>query len=160
MRARREPRRRTLFRDTRGLSAAEYIILMALICVVGFIAWRMFGGSTRERTRGAHQVVSGLATTSSADGENGQHAGGGSSATPATPSGSGSPPASAADGTPHGGVGDVQRGQHMRVAGSDEEYGEDDEVRRARLRSRNVRWVAILILTAAVLAVLLGKKRN
>jgi len=156
MRARREPRRLTLFRDERGLSAAEYIILMALICVVGFIAWRLFGGSTRDRTRGAHAVVSGLATTSSADGESGQHAG----SNGASGGGEHAPPASAADGTPHGGVGDVQRGRHMRIAGSDEEYGEDDEVRRARLRSRNLRWVAIGILTAAVLAVLLGKKRN
>jgi hypothetical protein len=154
-------RRRTLLRDERGLSAAEYIILMALICVVGFIAWRLFGGSTRERTHGAHVVVSGLATTSSADGESGAHGGaGGGNGSGGGGSGSSGPPATAADGTPHGGVGDVQRGRHMRIAGSDEEYGEDEEVRRSRLRARNLRWVAIGVLTAGVLAILLGKKRN
>jgi hypothetical protein len=150
MRERREPRR-SLFRDTRGLSTAEYIILMALICVVGFIAWRLFGGSSRERTAGAHHVVSGLTTTSSADGEgHGQAQGHGEEP----------PPTAAAGGTPHGGQGDIQRGRRMSVPGSEGEFGEDEEVRRSRTRSRNFRWIAIGVLTAGVLAILLGKKRG
>jgi hypothetical protein len=149
MRERREPRR-SLFRDTRGLSTAEYIILMALICVVGFIAWRLFGGSTRERTAGAHHVVSGLATTStSEDGEG--HAQAHTDAPP---------PTAAPGGVPHGGQGDIQRGRHMGVPGSEGEFGEDEEVRRTRTRTRNFRWIAIGVLTAGVLAILLGKKRG
>lgn len=144
-------RRRSLLRDTRGLSTAEYIILLALICIVGFIAWRIFGSRTRERTAGAHGVVSGLATTSSADGEHGAQA---SQHTDEPP------PTAAPGGAPHGGQGDVQRGRHMAVAGTEGEFGEDDEARRSRLRSRNFRWIAIGILTAGVLAILLGKKRG
>lgn len=150
MRSCREARRRSLLRDTRGLSAAEYIILMALICVVGFIAWRIFGGHTRDRTRGAHGVVNGLATTSDADGE-GQH----SARADGEP-----PPTAAPGGDPHGGQGDIRRGRRMTVPGSDEDFGEDEEVRRSRVRSRNFRWIAIGILTAGVLAILLGKKRS
>jgi hypothetical protein len=160
MRARRDPSRRSLIRDERGLSAAEYIILLALICVVGFIAWRIFGARTRERTHGAHGVVSGLATTSSADGESGAgHAGGANGASGGAEH---APPvASTAPGAaPHGGAGDIQRGQHMQVGGGEGEFGEDEEARRSRLRSRNVRWIFIAILTAGVLAVLVGKKRR
>lgn len=154
MRARRE-KRRSLFRDTRGLSTAEYIILMALICVVGFIAWRLFGAHTRERTAGAHGVVSGLATTSSADGEGGAH---GSAAS--HHAGEDEAPAAAPGAAPHGGAGDIQRGRRMAVPGQEGEFGEDEEVTRSRTRTRNFRWIAIGILTAGVLAILLGKKRG
>jgi hypothetical protein len=159
MRARRDPSRRSLIRDERGLSAAEYIILLALICVVGFIAWRIFGARTRERTHGAHGVVSGLATTSSADGETGAGGHGGASGASGG-AGEHAPPVASPGGVPHGGAGDIQRGQHMQVGGGEGEFGEDDEARRSRLRSRNVRWIAIAILTAGVLAVLMGKKRR
>lgn len=148
--------RRSLLRDTRGLSTAEYIILLALISIVGFIAWRIFGAHTRERTAGAHGVVSGLATTSSADGESGARGGqGGDHAGDGEPAGAAAP-----GGAPHGGQGDIRRGSHMAVAGGEGEYGEDEEARRTRTRSRNFRWIAIGILTAGVLAVLLGKKRG
>lgn len=155
MRARRL-HRRSLFRDTRGLSTAEYIILMALICIVGFIAWRIFGSRTRERTAGAHGVVSGLATTSSdgSEGDGAHHGAGGAG------HGDAPPPTAAPGGAPHGGQGDIQRGRHMTVAGTDGEFGEDEEARRSRTRSRNFRWIAIGVLTAGVLAILLGKKRG
>lgn len=151
---RRREKRRSLFRDTRGLSTAEYIILMALICVVGFIAWRLFGAHSRERTAGAHGVVSGLATTSSADGEHGGAASGGHHG------GDEEAAAPAPGAAPHGGAGDIQRGRHMSVPGSEGEFGEDEEVTRSRTRTRNFRWIAIGVLTAGVLAILLGKKRG
>lgn len=133
---------------------------MALICVVGFIAWRLFGSHTRERTHGAHVVVSGLATTSSADGESGATGNGRSGSGSASGGGSEAPPVASPGGVPHGGAGDIQRGRHMQVAGSEGEYGEDDAARRQRLGSRNFRWIAIGILTAGVLAIILGKKRG
>jgi hypothetical protein len=154
MRPRRE-KGRSLLRDTRGLSTAEYIILMALICVVGFIAWRLFGAHTRERSAGAHGVVSGLATTSSADGE-----GHGAAAGGAHHAGDEEAAAPAPGAAPHGGAGDIQRGRHMAVPGSEGEFGEDEEVTRSRNRTRNFRWIAIGVLTAGVLAILLGKKRG
>lgn len=156
MRQRRDTRR-SLLRDTRGLSTAEYIILMALICVVGFIAWRLLGQHTRERTGGAHHVVAGLATTSSADGEGGAHGSGSSAHHGGADEEQAAPEPGA---PPHGGAGDIQRGRRMAVPGSDEEFGEDPEVRRSRVRSRNFRWIAIGVLTAGVLAILLGKKRG
>lgn len=155
MSSRRE-QRRSLFRDTRGLSTAEYIILMALICIVGFIAWRLFGAHTRERTAGAHGVVSGLATTSSADGEGGAHGG----AAGAHHAGDEEAAAPVPGAPPHGGQGDIQRGRRMSVPGSEGEFGEDEEITRSRMRTRNFRWIAIGILTAGVLAILLGKKRG
>jgi hypothetical protein len=147
----------SLYRDTRGLSAAEYIILMALICVVGFIAWRIFGHRTHERTAGAHTVVSGLATTSSADGESGAHGGGGAAGAHGEGEGAAATPAG---GPPHGGRGDIPQARRMSIPGQEADYGEDEETRRSRVRARNFRWVVIGVLTAAVLAVLLGKKRN
>jgi hypothetical protein len=151
-------RRRSLLRDTRGLSTAEYIILMALICVVGFIAWRLFGGSTRERTAGAHGVVSGLATTSSEDGEGQGHGAGGHGAQGGAAPEAAAPVPGAA---PHGGQGDIQRGRRIAVPGqSEEEFGEDPEITASRRRGRNLRWIVIGVLTAGVLAILLGKKRG
>lgn len=154
----REPVLTSLYRDTRGLSAAEYIILMALICVVGFIAWRIFGHRTHERASGAHGVVSGLATTSSADGESGAHGGGGAGAHGEGEGGAAG--AATPGGAPHGGRGDIPQARRMSIPGQEGDYGEDEEVRRSRTRARNFRWVVIGVLTAAVLAVLLGKKRN
>src|SRR5262249_14967138 len=115
-----------------------------------------FGSHTRERTAGAHHVVSGLATTSSADGESGAQSGssGGGGAS------SDAPPATGANGAPHGGQGGIQRGRRLRGPGKEGDLGEDEEVRRSRTRTRNFRWVAIGVLTAGVLAILLGKKRN
>jgi hypothetical protein len=156
MRVRRE-KRRSLLRDTRGLSAAEYIILMALICVVGFLAWRIFGSRTRERTAGAHGVVNGLATTSSADGESGAHGGqaGGSHGADGEEAARPEPGA-----PPHGGQGDIQRGRRLSVPGQEGEFGEDPEVTASRRRGRNLRWIVIGVLTAGVMAILLGKKRG
>lgn len=55
----------SLLRDARGLSTAEYVIILALICIVGFVVWQQFGGHAAERNRAAGHVVNGLATTSS-----------------------------------------------------------------------------------------------
>lgn len=70
-----------LLRDARGLSTAEYVIILALVCIVGFAIWQQFGGSARSSSAGAGEVVNGLAT-SSHEGEGGSTAtGGGPAAT-------------------------------------------------------------------------------
>lgn len=148
---RRELRRRTLRDDTRGLSTAEYIILMALICVVGFIAWRMFGSAARGKTAGSDHMVNGLATHSSA--EDGEHHAG---STPARPETTAPTPGGAV----HGGRGDIPQARRMAIPGDEGSYGEDEETRRSRTRSRNFRWIAIGVLTAGIMAILLGKKRS
>lgn len=56
---------RALLVDDRGLSTAEYVIILALICIVGFVVWQQFGGHAADRNRAAGHVVNGLATTSS-----------------------------------------------------------------------------------------------
>jgi len=58
-------RARPLGRDERGLSTTEYIIILALICIVGFGLWQQFGSHASDRNRAAAHVVNGLATTSS-----------------------------------------------------------------------------------------------
>ena len=152
MPTRRDLRRRTLREDTRGLSTAEYIILMALICVVGFIAWRMFGNSARGKTAGSDHVVNGLATHSSAeDGEGGHH-----SSEPGRPETVAPTPGGAV----HGGRGDIPQARRMGIPGDEGSYGDDEETRRGRTRSRNFRWIAIGVLTAGIMAILLGKKRS
>lgn len=127
---------------------------MLLICVVAFLAWRLFGSQGRDRTAGAHHVVDGLATSSSADDEGGAGAGShGGSAPP--------PVASEAPGAaPHGGRGDIQRAQHLGVPGQEAEFGEDPEVRASRTRTRNFRWVVIGVMTAGILAFLLGRSKR
>jgi hypothetical protein len=151
MPTRRDLRRRTLREDTRGLSTAEYIILMALICVVGFICWRLFGDATRGKAAGGDQVVDSLATHSTAD--DGTHHGAEAAPPPTT--------AAAPGGPVHGGRGDIPQARRMSIPGQDEgTYGEDEEVTRSRTRSRNFRWIAIGVLTAGIMAILLGKKRS
>ncbi len=153
MKTRSRPARRSLFHDEGGLSASEYVIIMLLICVVCFLAWRIFGSQGRERTGGAHQVVSGLATTSSADGEGGAAHGSQQTTTPeAAPTAPGA--------TPHGGRGDIQRGQRLGIPGQEAEYGEDPEIRASRNRTRNFRWVVIGVMTAGILAFLLGRSKR
>jgi HAMP domain-containing protein len=44
------------------LSTIEYVILLALVAVVGFVVWQMLGRHASERNRGASTVVNGLAT--------------------------------------------------------------------------------------------------
>lgn len=71
---------RSLARDTRGLSTVEYVIILALVCVVGFVVWQQFGGSAADGNRAAGAVVDGLAT-SSHEGDGATRSGGGPIAT-------------------------------------------------------------------------------
>ncbi len=59
--------------DARGLSTIEYVILLALVAVIGFVVWQLLGRHASERNRGASTVVNGLATHSSEE----EHGGGG-----------------------------------------------------------------------------------
>lgn len=154
MKTRSRHARRSLLGDERGLSATEYVIIMLLICVVCFLAWRIFGSSGRDRTAGAHHVVDGLATSSSADDEGGAAGGHGGSA-PAPEAASTAPGA-----TPHGGRGDIQQGRRLSVPGQEAEFGEDPEIRASRMRTRNFRWVVIGVMTAGVLVFLLGRSKR
>lgn len=81
-------RARRLSRDERGLSTTEYIIILALVCIVGFGLWQQFGSHASDRNRAAAHVVNGLATTSS-EGDHHEGASGGArgGAAPATAGG-------------------------------------------------------------------------
>ncbi len=46
-----------LFSDTRGLSTVEYVMLLSLIVVVGFGAWRRLGRTIEGDARRAEMVV-------------------------------------------------------------------------------------------------------
>ncbi len=59
--------------DERGLSTVEYVIILALVAIVGFVVWQMLGQHAAERNRGASGVVNGLATHSTEE----DHGGGG-----------------------------------------------------------------------------------
>lgn len=51
--AKSSPRKRTLhalFRDTRGATFVEYIVLVALVALGGIAAWKTFGGSIKTAT--------------------------------------------------------------------------------------------------------------
>lgn len=79
----RSIRRRHLVSDERGLSTVEYIIILALVAIIGFVVWQMLGQHAAERNRGASGVVNGLATHSTEDesgsgGRSGRGGGGGS----------------------------------------------------------------------------------
>lgn len=41
--------RRTLHRDTEGLSTTEYVIVLIVVACVGIAAWRLFGASALTR---------------------------------------------------------------------------------------------------------------
>lgn len=55
----------------------EYVIILALVVVVGFVVWQMIGNSAADRNAGAHGVVDGLSTTS----HEGDHSGSGGAGT-------------------------------------------------------------------------------
>ena len=46
---RRVDTKRTLLRDTRGLTTVEYIIILCLIAVAGFALWQTFGQSVNAK---------------------------------------------------------------------------------------------------------------
>lgn len=53
----------SLLRDTRGLTTVEYIIILCLIAIVGFVAWKKFGTAVAARTDDAATTVEGLSGT-------------------------------------------------------------------------------------------------
>jgi Flp pilus assembly pilin Flp len=55
---------RELLADTRGLSTVEYIIILCLIAVVCFAAWRQFGETVKDKVGGANETVGSLPSDS------------------------------------------------------------------------------------------------
>jgi Flp pilus assembly pilin Flp len=51
-----------LLQDTRGLAALEYILLLCLIAIVGYAAWRQFGRTVEAHTASATTYISGAYT--------------------------------------------------------------------------------------------------
>jgi len=51
---------RSLCRDTRGLSTVEYIILLALVAIVGITAWRSFGTKVGDQVTKATDQIKNL----------------------------------------------------------------------------------------------------
>ncbi len=47
----------SLLRDTEGLTTVEYIIILCLIAVVGFAAWKKFGQTVKTRTGEADETL-------------------------------------------------------------------------------------------------------
>ncbi|HWM84468.1 MAG TPA: Flp family type IVb pilin [Kofleriaceae bacterium] len=58
-----KPERRSLLRDVRGLTTVEYIIILCLIAVVGFAAWRNFGGAVKAKVEESDATVDKLPAT-------------------------------------------------------------------------------------------------
>lgn len=52
-----EKRRRSLFRDTEGLTTVEYIIILCLIAVVGFAVWKKFGETVKTKVNAADTTI-------------------------------------------------------------------------------------------------------
>jgi Flp pilus assembly pilin Flp len=57
-----ESRRRSILRDTRGLTTVEYIIILCLIAIVAFGVWKKFGEKVKEKVGGATEQVDELPT--------------------------------------------------------------------------------------------------
>jgi Flp pilus assembly pilin Flp len=49
--------RRTLRSDERGISTSEYVILLGMIAIAGYLAWRTFGDHVDYGARGAATVM-------------------------------------------------------------------------------------------------------
>jgi Flp pilus assembly pilin Flp len=54
--------KRSLLRDTRGLTTVEYIIILCLIAIVAFGVWKKFGERVKEKVGGATEQVDELPT--------------------------------------------------------------------------------------------------
>lgn len=50
-------RRRSLLRDTEGLTTVEYIIILCLIAVVGFAVWKKFGETVKTKVNAADSTI-------------------------------------------------------------------------------------------------------
>lgn len=59
---RRVDPRRTLLRDTRGLTTVEYIIILCLIAVTGFALWQNFGGAVNTKVGTSTDKINQLPT--------------------------------------------------------------------------------------------------
>lgn len=68
--------RRSLRRDTEGLSTTEYVILLLVVACVGIAAWKLFGVSAMSRTATASGNVGALAEAGGAGGGRAGAAGG------------------------------------------------------------------------------------
>jgi Flp pilus assembly pilin Flp len=49
-----------LARNERGLSTVEYIIILALIAIVGISAWSKFGTTVKSKIEGSQTVIEGM----------------------------------------------------------------------------------------------------
>jgi|GEM_PF-1559300 len=72
-------RKTSLLSDTRGLSTVEYIILIALIAVVGFTAWQNFGATVARKVGMSDAAIASLAVGGETPGGTSPGAGTGSS---------------------------------------------------------------------------------
>lgn len=52
-----------LFRDDRGMTTVEYIIVLSLIAVVGFGVWKKFGTTVKDKVQAADAVMVTLPTS-------------------------------------------------------------------------------------------------
>jgi Flp pilus assembly pilin Flp len=59
---RRVDTKRTLLRDTRGLTTVEYIIILCLIAVTGFALWQNFGSSVNAKVGSSTTKIDSLPT--------------------------------------------------------------------------------------------------
>lgn len=58
--AKTQARLSQLHRDERGLSTVEYVILLALIAVVGITVWRNFGTTISDKVKDADVTIKAL----------------------------------------------------------------------------------------------------
>lgn len=58
--------KKNLLKDERGLSTVEYIIILCLIAIVAFAAWKKFGETVKTKVGGANDQVETLPTESEA----------------------------------------------------------------------------------------------
>ncbi len=55
--------KKNLLKDERGLSTVEYIIILCLIAIVGFAAWRQFGSTVKAKVGESSNTVNSLSGT-------------------------------------------------------------------------------------------------
>jgi Flp pilus assembly pilin Flp len=47
----------SLIRDTRGISTVEYLIILALVAIVGFGVWKNFGTTVKDKVTDADTAM-------------------------------------------------------------------------------------------------------
>jgi Flp pilus assembly pilin Flp len=130
------PRRR-LATDTRGTTTLEYVVLLCVILVVSFAAWRTFGETISTRVEGANRQLANLGSTGPfGDGSgvlaggSGGGAGGGGAGGGGAGGGAGSV-AGALAGDPAPSVDGAPRGSSPRGGGAAAREVEDTSAKRA-----------------------------